>query len=209
MSLAVTQQAPPNPQGQATVHTSKWDGEIFCMLSSQWNVNTCVCCLLSGPSFTPSLNLPFPLPGTMVCISCWLWTWCCWLCTSAKIKKLPPIYSVLCSVAWNMVIAFVLWYFAQFHTTPVPKMMLFVLLYINRSLNVLSRRNLHHCWDLKEELMAGWPLLVKKKLQPMIANLLNHLKVLSKQNVQYAAWYLVIHIKLNVVAPTSVTLASS
>ena len=44
-------------------------------------------------------------------------------------------------------------------------MMSFILLCINRSLNVLNKGNLHHCWDLKEEqsLMAGWMLLVRKK----------------------------------------------
>ena len=36
-------------------------------------------------------------------------------------------------------------------------MMSFVVLYINRNLNVLRKRNLHYCCNLKEEqsLMAG------------------------------------------------------
>ena len=58
-------------------------------------------------------------------------------------------------------------------------------------------------WDLRKS-----PVKAHNRgghLEAMTATLLNHYRVLLKQNVQYAVWYFVNHTKLNVVALTFAT----
>jgi len=71
---------------------------------------------------------------------------------------------------------------------------------------LLSISSQDHHW--RKELKLA--IHVKRKtLEVMNANLLNHLQVPSKQNVQYAAGYSVTHANLPVVAPASVKHASN
>ena len=78
-------------------------------------------------------------------------------------------------------------------------------MYTHRRQNLLNRWKLHpptHHWELREEqsLTAGHN---RRRLEDMIASLSKHLRVFSRQNVRYAAWYSETHTWLVVVAPTS------
>ena len=80
--------------------------------------------------------------------------------------------------------------------------------YTHRRQKLFNQRKHHpptHLEELRVEQILKAGHNVKRKLEDMIASLLNHLQVFSKQNVQYVAWYFETHTNLNVVVPTSAT----